>query len=405
MGNSFISRVVIVGSIFGFPNGQGATARVSQYADGLKSNGVDVVVLCLKPSDTPGQSKNNASGVYRGARYIYTSGSSIYATTKVGRYLQNVKGVFGAAAALRSIKGREGFDALLLYGTDSLVYTFLMWVFAKFCGVIFVGENTEAPFVYCKNGFTVSVKKFVCRHFIYKLFDGFVVISTYLERYFKRELGGRTPVLRLPILVNTDDFSEEKNPSKFRFPYVVYCGNLTNKGEIESVLDVWRRVSPDFPDVKLVVIGNNSAELRYKTIQDMVFSYGLSDRVVFTGLVERSELSTLLLNGCAMILPRASGTFSEAGLPNKLGEYLATGRPTVVTRNGDIDLYLEHGVSAFLVEPNDLLGFSEALSYLLSHESEAEQVGAKGRSVAIDCFSTHKNSKLLSEFISRLSFS
>jgi len=392
-------KIIIAGSIFGFPNGQGATARISQYADGLVGNGFDVTVLCLKATDSrTAKVANEVSGKYRGASYFYTCGSSIFSTSKLGRYLQNIAGIVGAVRIVNRLKRQGGVSAMLMYGTDSPIYTVILWLLARYCKAVFVGENTEAPFVYCSNTLLTRLNRLICNSISYKTFDGFVVISTYLEALYGNLLPRGVPILKVPVLVNTKDFQVGQLQAKENC-YVVYCGNLTNRGELESVLDIWSQVKLEAKDAKLLIIGNNSDRVRMLEVESYISKLGLAGTVEFTGLVSRDRLISFLMMGSVMVLPRAAGVFSAAGLPNKLGEYLATGHPTITSKNGDIDLYLEHGKTAYLSEPGDLTAFVDNLKYVLKNIDEARVVGLRGRQVAIDCFDTQLNSVILGNFV------
>ena len=50
-------------------------------------------------------------------------------------------------------------------------------------------------------------------------------------------------------------------------------------------------------------------------------------------------------------MARPDSRQARGGFPTKLGEYLATGKPVCVTKVGEITVYLEDNVSAFLAEP------------------------------------------------------
>jgi glycosyltransferase involved in cell wall biosynthesis len=96
----------------------------------------------------------------------------------------------------------------------------------------------------------------------------------------------------------------------------------------------------------------------------------------------RAEAMPGLLCGCAVLaLPRAAGLFSTAGMPTKLGEYLSTGRPVVVTATGDIPLCLHDGTDAFVVEPGDAAGFARGLERAL-YDPASLDVGRAGRELA-----------------------
>ena len=85
---------------------------------------------------------------------------------------------------------------------------------------------------------------------------------------------------------------------------------------------------------------------------------------------------------------------NHKGFPTKLGEYLATGNPVVVTKVGEITDYLDNGC-AYLAEPDSVQSFSDKLIEALTNEN-SNIVGNKGRDIAIKYFSHKKQGEKLS---------
>jgi glycosyltransferase involved in cell wall biosynthesis len=87
----------------------------------------------------------------------------------------------------------------------------------------------------------------------------------------------------------------------------------------------------------------------------------IQETVEFTGLIPRDELSSKLASANVMALPRADGLFCRAGIPNKCGELLATGRLVVVARTEDVNKYLADMGSAYVIPPGDVQTSADAL--------------------------------------------
>jgi len=66
----------------------------------------------------------------------------------------------------------------------------------------------------------------------------------------------------------------------------------------------------------------------------------IEDRVEFAGQVPRGAIPRELAASTLLALARPTSQQADAGLPTKLGEYLAVGRPVVVTRTSDVAAYL-----------------------------------------------------------------
>jgi glycosyltransferase involved in cell wall biosynthesis len=72
-------------------------------------------------------------------------------------------------------------------------------------------------------------------------------------------------------------------------------------------------------------------------------------------------------------------TSVSEGLPNTVLEAMATGLPVVSTRVGGVEELVEHGVTGFVVPPNDPDALAKTLALLLRDESLRRTAGAAGR--------------------------
>jgi glycosyltransferase involved in cell wall biosynthesis len=85
-----------------------------------------------------------------------------------------------------------------------------------------------------------------------------------------------------------------------------------------------------------------------------------------------------------------------------LGEYLASGRPVVITRTGDIGRYLTDGADSRLVPPDDVDALTGALRDVLAHPEAARALGEAGRRVALANFDYRAAGSMLSDALRRV---
>lgn len=90
---------------------------------------------------------------------------------------------------------------------------------------------------------------------------------------------------------------------------------------------------------------------------------------------------------------------AQGGFPTKLGEYLVTGLPVVVTKTGEIPLFLQHGQNALLCEPGDVDYFAANLRWALENYDNASRIGREGRVKAETVFNARVQAKELSTFL------
>lgn len=102
----------------------------------------------------------------------------------------------------------------------------------------------------------------------------------------------------------------------------------------------------------------------------------------------------LLKNAEILALDRPDSLQAQCGFPTKLGEYLLTGNPVVVTKVGDIPRFLVHEESALLANQRDPQDFAEKIKWALDNPVLVRKIGETGEKIALREFNnvseTHK---------------
>jgi glycosyltransferase involved in cell wall biosynthesis len=388
----------------GFPNGRAETSRLTNLAKGLLALGEEVCVLCHVPSDDPRMGVLNTvvRGEFAGIPFEYSCGRTVRGETFVARRRLRVTGYVKAARiALELLKDRP-LRTVYLYQSDSLVREWVFFLVAKMARATYVTDVNELPFYQSGRGSVTALYAAVYRRVAFKVFDGILVISEELGRYVKPHMRRRAQLLRMPILVDPDEFAKPPE-GKELLPerrYVMYFGPLNEyKDGVVSLMKAFGRVADEFPDVDLALVGDYSRDGRASEFERIAEELGILDRIAITGPVEREDVPRYLHQATVLALARPASRQAVHNFPTKLGEYLATGKPVVVTRAGEIDEYLEDGVSAFLVAPGDSDVFASRLRDVLSSPDAARQVGRGGQEVARREFDYRRNGRRLRSFI------
>jgi glycosyltransferase involved in cell wall biosynthesis len=92
---------------------------------------------------------------------------------------------------------------------------------------------------------------------------------------------------------------------------------------------------------------------------------------------------------------------SRARMPNKLAEYLASGRPVITSAVGDLLDFLADGVNAYIGKPGDERDFADNMISVLEDPKRATHIGGAGQRTCIDRLDYRFQIDALSKFFIR----
>ncbi len=343
------------------------TNRALSFINSFDKESINTQVIFLEPNITMSKiEKLNYEHIE--VRYLWER--SVSKQYIVNRLLTGIR-------ITRFIKDLREGDKVFLFGVAKYLHKF---VSKK--GIEVYHERTEHPDV-VRLRFAFERKRYIRNC---KKLSGLFVISTALKNYF---ISIGVPEKKITIVNMTVDPNRFENVSKSTSveKYIAYCGTASNnKDGVDRLIKAFAIVAQKHKDVKLYIIGRTPSSDDASGNLQLVDSLGIKDRVVFTGVVIAEQMPQLLTNAIILALARPNNLQAQNGFPTKLGEYLLTRNPVVVTKVGDIPLFLKDGESALLAEPDNIEEFADKLCWALEHQSEGIEIGQKGRNVAMANF-------------------
>lgn len=291
----------------------------------------------------------------------------------------------------RFIRQLKKGDIVYVYGFPDLVKALStindIKVFSE------ITEHPQASFVNFINHTTVddyleSVKKI----------KGVIVISDSLRRYFLTNGCDSEQIHIINMIVDESRFETiERHEVE---PYIAYCGKASNtKDGVDQLIKAFAIVVKKHPEYKLYIIGRTPSKRQRFDNLNLINELGIANNVVFTGVVPSCDIPRILKDATALALDRPNNLQAQYGFPTKLGEYLLTGNPVVVTNVGDIKLFLEDGKSALISEPDNPNSFAEKLCWVIDHPGESRIIGERGKFVAETYFNARTETKKLIDII------
>lgn len=373
-----MSKVCVV-TAQSFPSGMASNNRILSYSKGLVEIGNEVDVLSINKS-------NEASGEITGIKYSNLGGQFN------NKLLIMISGIYKLISSLL----RSNYGSLIVVSNNAILLL-LLYMVCKIKKIVYIQEKSEFPFVLNSQGIIKNIFSRLYVKFIYRIFDGMIIMTQPLMDYFKDKTSKKCQLFLMPMTVDVTRFDEVEDIGRYS-NCITYCGSMGgNKDGVKNLIESFSFIKDKYKDINLLLLGTASPS----ELNDMKqYANSLAPgRVVFEGSISRDKMPFYLKNSKILALARPSSLQSTGGFPTKLGEYLSTKKPTIVTAVGDIPKYLEHRDNAFVVTPDDNNIFANNLSYIIDNYEEALEVAGEGYKLVMNVFNYKAQSIRLNDFL------
>jgi glycosyltransferase involved in cell wall biosynthesis len=380
-----------------YPNGLASTVRIHLYAKGFVESGNKVFIIIPRPYEKHGKTPKNTEsfGFVDNVEFKYSALTTQRSKHFLLRQLIDIFALFNAA--ILTLKRRRETDVILIV-SNNLIQILLFKLVALITNKVIIQEKSEFPFIFQKQLPLNSIYQKLYVKYVYKLFDGLIVISKNLENFFMSKIAHRAKILHVPIIVDSQIFICDTECQQLTNE-IVYAGILNqSKDGILDIINAFYLLNQNYRDKKLVLTGDIEASECKEDIYEVISSNNIRENVIITGFLPRAEMVERLKRADVLILAKPEGLQSEHSFPTKVGEYLATGKPVVLTNVGCINQYLTDGENAFIAEPNNIESLCGKLKEVYSDYKRSIEIGRKGQQIAIRQFDYRVQSQFIISF-------
>ena len=385
-------NVVFMGK-FGYPSGMAATKRIQHFLDYLNGECVGTRVLLL--SQRGGAvSRDPAEGTYKGTEYKklrYDIRLNSYTFHTLLKYFTT------GISTLESWRVRGAKNILYCYGGLTLENIVFVLVGKIFGYRVLLDIVEDSTFIEEKLHLAGKVKWLaseVLDRFSFKLADGLVVISSYLKELYAKKPDASVPICLIPISAKCHDYpgkTKERGPLK-----IVYAGSFAKKDGLELLIEAFEKIDKEAGECVLMLSGTGANVKVYEP------RIAANPAIRYLGYLDDAEFDQFLQQADVLCVTRTGSVYANAGFPFKLGEYLATGNPVIVSDVGDVRTYLEDMVDAIIVEPDNVAAITGALEYCIRNPEATARIGRNGEVKCREHFDPLVNGRKLLELIHSL---
>ena len=341
------NTIIYIGG-FELPDKNAAAHRVLNNAKALRELGKNVVLIGITHEAI------SESMVCNTRKSIY--GFDCYTIPYPKTVSQWLKYLMGIEPYIEICKTYQNVSAVVLYDFPAIAIQ-KMISYCRKRNIKCYGDSTEwysargrgIVYAVLKSGDT-----FYRMRILNKKLDGRIVISRYLQEYYKK---GRNTICIPPLI----DISEEK----WKNPYIkqketlllVYAGSPGLKDRIDILIDALQKVRRAY---HLDIIGITLDEYLMRAPQHKSFLQG-NQSIIFHGRKPHLDALQYVKRANYSCFFRIVERVTMAGFPTKFAEAVSCGTPVLTNSTSNLSDYCKKGMNGYLVESIDRDVIAEAL--------------------------------------------
>ncbi|MFQ8601452.1 MAG: glycosyltransferase family 4 protein [Anaerovoracaceae bacterium] len=258
-------------------------------------------------------------------------------------YYKNIKHV------LNDYKAKEGLpDIILASSVHPLALVVGIKVAKKFnipciCEIRDLWPLTLVELGIIKDKGIVTKLMYKGEHWIYKKADELIFTMPGGEKYIKDKNWDNNVCLKKVHNINNGVDLEKFNKDKERYIIndsdldddnifkIIYAGSIRTANKIDEFISVAENLKKlEYDNVKIIIYGDGDQRERLESITKKLEL----DNIVFKGRVEKHFIPYILSKGDMNIVSDGSSGVGRYGISwNKIFEYMASGKPTIVNYN------------------------------------------------------------------------
>lgn len=196
---------------------------------------------------------------------------------------------------------------------------------------------------------------------VFPFFSGIIVVNQTLKDWANKKMNFKNAVY-LPNFTTFENKIQSSTILKGNNGKRIVClANLRIQKNHFLLIDVAVKLKVSYPDWSFHLVGNDNLDNYSVALKNKILELGLENNVFIYG--SKPDISAVLYQSAIGIL-----TSQSEGLPVTLLEYGLQSMPVVVTAVGEIPSVIKNGHNGFIVPPQDVAFFYNALVDFIENE-------------------------------------
>jgi len=199
------------------------------------------------------------------------------------------------------------------------------------------------------------------------------ISPSYKQRIIEKYNIAKNKIHIIEVGIDIDEISQFNKTDNDIF-IVMYSGILGVGYDFNCVLKAAKKLE-DYKSIKFVIRG--IGELEHK-IRKTISEYDIKNLELDANYVSKTKLAQILSSADLFLLPMSIRSNADEGLPTKVFEYQAFGKPIICCSQGQSAKYIRSTDSGLVVKPEDHKALAEAILRLYRDNKSRQRLGKNG---------------------------
>jgi len=224
--------------------------------------------------------------------------------------------------------------------------------------------------------------------------DRVLANGSYIAGVLKR-IYGITPIVCPAGAITVNNLVKERwtglvraNGFKINKPYLLITNRHFPQKKFEYAIDAMPSVIEKYPDIKLVITGNNTPYTDY--LKKIVKKMKISKNVLFTGYIKDQDLIKLYENAVVYVYTSPEEDFGMGVI-----EAMGAGVPVVAWNKAGPATTIIHNQTGILVKPFSQKEFTEGIVDLIKNINKNQILGESARAHVGENYTFQKHNDIL----------
>ena len=212
--------------------------------------------------------------------------------------------------------------------------------------------------------------------------SGVIVISSEHQKYYQNYTKKRCKYVIIPMLIEYQDKKTEEHDVSKEILTIGYGGTLNSSNGISLLVEAVEELFKKKINTRLVLFGP-SLPSYHKQLSEYIAKKNLRDKILIFPEKNNTEAIKFIHDSIdILVIPKLNDHRARGYIPSKLGDYLYSGKPVLVSNVGEMSSYIKDNITGYIIEPDDIFSLTSKLKYIIQNYADAKLVGKAGKKIS-----------------------